>query len=325
MTVSELTLSNFRLFEHKKVAFNPQFTLLTGENGIGKTSILDATAIAISPFLTSLSSERNMSINKEDALIIEQHSLKSQEYPIRIDVEAVIYDKCFSWSKILAGEKNRTILRSSKEIIVLSKLCQERMMQGDRDLFLPLIVYYRADRFSNKNKTVDPETFVKSSRVNGYVDCLKGAGKIDFVLDWFYKRTFKDNQNGRVSSVLSAILEAMEKTFIVLSGCSSASVCFVPNMSEFIVSTIDGFDAQNIETISQLSNGIRTGLFLVADIACRMATLNPNLGEEIFLKTSGIVLIDEMYLFIPSSIQPLFSNLLTTLFPKIQFIGSFNG
>ena len=46
MRIDRIHLSNFKLFEDFELTLNPEFTLLIGENGSGKTSILDALAIA---------------------------------------------------------------------------------------------------------------------------------------------------------------------------------------------------------------------------------------------------------------------------------------
>jgi predicted ATP-binding protein involved in virulence len=70
--------------------------------------------------------------------------------------------------------------------------------------------------------------------------------------------------------------------------------------------------------IDQLSDGYRTTLAMVMDIASRMAEANPK--EDDILGTEGIVLIDEVDLHLhPSWQQRILDNLLNT-FPNIQFI-----
>ena len=48
--------------------------------------------------------------------------------------------------------------------------------------------------------------------------------------------------------------------------------------------------------LNQLSDGYKGMISLVADIAYRMATLNPQLGTEVLSKVDGVVLIDDVYL-----------------------------
>ncbi|MBK7848069.1 MAG: AAA family ATPase [Zoogloea sp.] len=56
MRLSKITLSNFRCFERLELDLHPRLTVLVGENGAGKTAVLDAIAGALSPVLTYLSS-----------------------------------------------------------------------------------------------------------------------------------------------------------------------------------------------------------------------------------------------------------------------------
>lgn len=56
MRLNKLTLSNFRCFERLELDLHPRLTVLVGENGAGKTAVLDAIAGALSPVLTYLSS-----------------------------------------------------------------------------------------------------------------------------------------------------------------------------------------------------------------------------------------------------------------------------
>ena len=50
MRIDKLIISNFRGIEHREIELHPEFTLLLGENGSGKTSILSAAAVALSVF-----------------------------------------------------------------------------------------------------------------------------------------------------------------------------------------------------------------------------------------------------------------------------------
>lgn len=50
--------------------------------------------------------------------------------------------------------------------------------------------------------------------------------------------------------------------------------------------------------LAQLSDGLRNAVAMVADIAFRCVKLNPHLRDEAALKTQGIVLIDEVDMFL---------------------------
>ena len=56
MRIKKITLNNFRCFEHLELNLHPRLTVFVGENGAGKTAVLDGIATALSPVLTHLSS-----------------------------------------------------------------------------------------------------------------------------------------------------------------------------------------------------------------------------------------------------------------------------
>ena len=58
----------------------------------------------------------------------------------------------------------------------------------------------------------------------------------------------------------------------------------------------------------------------MADIAYRMAVLNPQLLENVLTETDGIVLIDEIDLHLHPAWQQRILGDLTFIFPKVQFI-----
>ena len=69
-----------------------------------------------------------------------------------------------------------------------------------------------------------------------------------------------------------------------------------------------------------LSDGVRNMLGLVADLAHRMAQLNPALGDAVIRETPGVVLIDELDLHLHPSWQRRIVEDLKRTFPEVQFI-----
>ena len=69
-----------------------------------------------------------------------------------------------------------------------------------------------------------------------------------------------------------------------------------------------------------LSDGQRTVIGLVADIARRMCVLNPQLGDEVTNETQGVVLIDELDMHLHPRWQRILTSGLKRAFPKVQFI-----
>lgn len=51
MRIDRLEITNFKKFAQQTFALHPQFTLFVGENGAGKTTVLDALAVAAAVWL----------------------------------------------------------------------------------------------------------------------------------------------------------------------------------------------------------------------------------------------------------------------------------
>ena len=89
---------------------------------------------------------------------------------------------------------------------------------------------------------------------------------------------------------------------------------------EIEISYIDSDGKKRIQLFSELSDGFRSALSLTADIAYRMAILNPQYLEDVTKKTEGIVLIDEIDQQLPPRWQRNIISSLMSIFPKVQFI-----
>ena len=71
-----------------------------------------------------------------------------------------------------------------------------------------------------------------------------------------------------------------------------------------------------------LSDGYRNVVGMVADIAYRMATLNPHLLERVIGETPGIVLVDEIDLHLHPNWQRQVVGHLLQAFPQVQFVAT---
>lgn len=66
LSVHRVKIRNFRAIEYASVPFHPQLTVLIGENASGKTSVLDALVVALSPIVEGSIKTRGMSVRPED-------------------------------------------------------------------------------------------------------------------------------------------------------------------------------------------------------------------------------------------------------------------
>src|SRR5207253_9238385 len=96
MRLNKITLNNFRSFECLEVDLHPRLTVLVGNNGAGKTAILDAIAVGLSPVLRHLSSAnqrlKGVGIKDSDFHLVSQESRSGRETWVASNTAQVILE-----------------------------------------------------------------------------------------------------------------------------------------------------------------------------------------------------------------------------------------
>ena len=330
MHIKSIELQNFRCFEDLKVDFHPQCNVLVGKNGAGKSSVLDAVSIALGSYLNAIDGAVGNSIHQDDVhyrMYLNGSVVnREQQFPSVITTEA--YDNGnekntdLCWARSLNSSKGRTTVRTAMEVSDYAKSLQERVRKGDANVTLPVIAYYGTGRLwakkqeRQKFKDKSPE-----SRLKGYQDCLLPTANERMMLDWFAKMTMLKLQEERDIPELSVVEGAMADCYReVFPEVKSVSIRYSVKYGELEIQTISEKDEVEYLPLHLLSDGIRTILNLVADIAYRIAVLNPGLLKEVLKKTSGVVLIDEIDMHLHPAWQKHILNDLCRVFPKVQFI-----
>jgi len=128
--------------------------------------------------------------------------------------------------------------------------------------------------------------------------------------DWIAQETFIELQDGRPILELHAVAAAVH-------ACVKGSSGFRYSVKRGALEIrIDGATMP----LERLSDGQRTLVLLVADIARRAAQLNPHLGENAARDSEGVVLLDEVELHLHPAWQREVLPSLRRAFPKVQFI-----
>ncbi|MGX8852169.1 AAA family ATPase [Amedibacillus sp. YH-ame10] len=324
MKLKKLELHNFRCFEDRMIEFDDNLNVIVGMNGAGKTSILEAAVVAIGTLLYSMDSIANPGIKKTDAhnkyFNMGSGIDVQPQYPIDITASGSISDDVVTWTRSLNGENGKTTIIDAKNMIVISKLYRERIMRGDTSLVLPVVAYYGTGRMWDFHRKKKVDTFKKNNRANGYIDCLDGTANIKLMMNWFKKMAWNDDSKNAHSPEFVAVRGAMEQCFSSITGFDDVSVEFNPETTEIEISYCDHANEVVKIAINQLSDGYKGTISLIADIAYRMAVLNPWLLEDVLKETDGVVLIDEVDLHLHPAWQQRIITDLTTIFPKVQFI-----
>lgn len=327
MKLKELKMRNFRCFENFKIEFHDKVTVIVGANGVGKTTILEAAAIAAGTLLFSFDGIKIRKIDKIDAhnKYYDMGSVidVQPQYPVEVCATGSVGEKeSIPWKRSLNSESGKTTIVDAKDLISISKEYQQRLMDGDKSLILPLITYYGTGRMWDYHREKKNDTFRKNTRTNGYIDCLDGTANVKLMMHWFKKMAKSDTESRNPSLEFSAVRSAMERCFTLMTGIETVKVGVNLDTDEIEVIYRDEKEGVIRLPLNQLSDGYKSTISLIADIAYRMAVLNPQLSRDVLEKTDGVVLLDEVDLHLHPAWQQRIIYDLTHIFPKVQFIVS---
>ena len=324
MLLHEIALKNFRGKQDLKLELGSRLTLLMGENGSGKTTVLDAIAIALSEVLAYLPDQSHERIELRGSDIFQQGGQKFPYVLIRV--------KCINgptWD--LIRERDTTQLTKNKlpkQLEGLRGLHQylDKKLTKSWDMGKttdsPVIAYYGVSRAlinvpnlpSNVPKFFF--TFWKNSKEKTLNSPLNPINRFEYAFEWINKKNREESHLQRKEKNFDAKLPQLEAVRQCIYG-------LLPGTSNFRIETSPRFrflitdHGQDVE-LTQLSDGYKTTQGLAIDLVSRMASANPHLLDP--LPAESIVLIDEVDLHLhPTWQQRVISDLLRT-FPKTQFI-----
>ena len=318
MHLKSITLKNFRCFDELHLELHPHLTVLVADNGGGKTSVLDAIAMGLSPMLRYLSTaDQRLSgrgIADRDLLLRRsgERWVASDYTQILIETtENLMWDVCRSSVK---GKQPTTRVGQDG----LKDYCNEvldNLKLKDREP-LPIFAYYGTRRGWIERKSSESKVNY-TQPTSALVGALESLSDLKEMLKWFYmEETVELRVNkGRLlknfseSPALSVARKAIEA---ILGGHYTD-----PHFNSedlFVVKEKDG--PQELQ-IHQLSQGYQGMFALAMDFARRLVIGN---RQMFYSKASAIMLVDEIDLHLHPAWQQRVLSDLTRTFPNTQFI-----
>jgi predicted ATP-binding protein involved in virulence len=344
MKIDKITLKNYRCFSELSVDFHPNLTVLVANNGHGKTTILDALRVAIWPFLKSFELAQSSTFNDpsngisiSDAKLIKlSNGSMARQLPVEITSTGDIGlgDKR-TWTRSRISEKPRTKTRNDDKtrfIEAYSSQMQDQIRNPNApELDLPMLGYYGTGRLwaqkrlSNdvSSSKRDDSFFVRSF---GYQNCMDPASSYKHFREWFVW-AWKSWENSLVRS--SSTQEEKESTASRIKLVQSAVDLVLKDATGWHTLEYSVEDEESLVLshpsygrikVDQMSDGIRSIVALVGDIAYRSIKLNPQLKSDVLKEIKGVVLIDEVDMHLHPKWQQTVIGSMREAFPNIQFI-----
>jgi len=320
MHLIKLHLKHFRAADDIEVLFNRRLNVFYGVNGAGKSTILDATAIALSWLANRIRSEKasGRSIREIDI----QNGIRSCMISVlgeHADTSFEIHPAKTRKGYAINGSRFAANIRPVIEKIqcCLSSECQCN---------IPLLAYYPVNRV-----VLDIPLRIKTKhvfeRVDAYDGSLTSAANFRTFFEWFRDR--EDTENALLKPILG--LSAKELNTLdrkkyedhQLQAVREAIYTFMPGFSDLTVQRsplrMEVKKDKKILQVDQLSDGEKCLMAMMGDIARRLAIANPK-SQNPLKETEGVILIDEIDLHLhPTWQHEVIPRLLKT-FPKCQFL-----
>jgi len=329
MKLTSLQITNFRGIHSMNLEFHPRMNVLVGFNGAGKSTVLDALAVLLSRFVTLLRSGKNsgrdisegdVSAGREFSALRLQLHHQDQLYGCGV-VKSLLKTKKEKADEI--PRKNAP--EESRSLKDLADAIRTEVEQSGEQCSVPVMIYYQTNRIAlNFPRYVHTDR--DFSLMSVYRDALSCRADYRVLLEWFREReTLEDREFRRL--VLESKGKATKKIVEVykdpaLQTLRKAWEAFMPELSGFTIQP----NPLRLEArkngvpfrIDQLSDGEKSLLALVGDIARRLAIANPTLANP--LEGEGIILVDEIDLHFHPKRQRMIVPKLLEVFPNCQFI-----
>ena len=322
MKLQQATIENYRAIERLEMPLHPRLTVLHGDNGHGKTSVLSAIAVGLAVIPKIADMALGASDTRSYPDFLDSDFRKAGEPKVSLKTTT---GEQWHWRRTRSGQSTGDLQYQHSLEAAIKEIVGQDIAGIWPVLDLPIVAFYDTDRaVGTIRKPARPgRNDNRGGRYTRY-PALDGAlTPTDFraLFDWFYDRENEEIRQQRElrsfdykDPSLDAVRQAIEA---MLPGISRPRAA---NPFRFVVSkTSDSGETETLE-LEQLSGGYRIVLALAADLARRMAQGNPHLDDP--LQSEAIVLIDEVDLHLhPSWQQRVLPDLMRT-FPNAQFIVS---
>ncbi len=319
MRITSLCLKNVRLFGNEQQIINfdnsKNITILLGNNGCGKSTILDTASVLLSPFVGSFPGNSTKNFKESDVHIKSNNTLADY---LQASMTLQNDGHTFTISRPRKGLTNAP-QSEIKEIKSYAESLKKRISDNE-SVNLPILAYYGTGRGQIKA----PERKRGFQKVFAQWDCYNTAleASTDFkrFFAWYdmmedEERREREHQRNfsYTSPILSSVRQAIEN--FVAPKYKNPHIDIHP--LRFVLEECKGQETRELR-LEQFSDGYKIIIAMVADIASRMAEGNPTAENP--LLGSGIILIDEIDLHLHPTWQRSILRKLHEVFPSVQFI-----
>ena len=141
MQLHEIKIRNFKQFEDIRIKFSDQFNLIVGDNGVGKTSVLEAILVALGGFLSGIDGVKSMHFTRDE---IRRKSISYGDASIETEYELpieVVSDLSVDGRSFVFSRQKRKVASARSTIEPRDITHYAASMIKDLDKIMPVISY----------------------------------------------------------------------------------------------------------------------------------------------------------------------------------------
>jgi predicted ATP-binding protein involved in virulence len=340
MHIQKFIIKNFRCFEHLEVNLDPDINIFVGNNGSGKSALLDGIAAAMYPYVRLIQEKVNKEYNyKEESPVLQRDLPAKQEGSKRKNQAdfnllatgfphwTIIYEKPPTDNDneritVDFGYPPSYIKDEFKKLyFAIENQCDT--IKNEPKSELSIIAYYKSNRHLTNIGDLENIPNKSFDRFDALNNAFDATGKFTDLANWFFVREYEELREGKrqgninfelpdlkqVRNAISTIIAPNARVYF--SGATSAKL-----MVEWTMETGEKREL----LLSQLSAGYRNMLALVMDFARRLAQANPEIQNP--LAAEAILMIDELDLHLHPTWQQKIIPDLKKVFPNTQIIAT---
>lgn len=283
--LQNITINSFKLFENINIELSPKVNIFLGKNAFGKTSFLQALALANIP-------DNNTDINNFQGLVKQNYT----------EAEVVIQRKEEQTSSIIINNNGK--ISSNIKI----------------DIHEPVFLAYGTNLFSrytdhNYSKLVNE--LINGSKKWYFTQSIFEETTASFYDPLGVLNTLHETKGEKAKEIKTFMLKVLND---LLPSEFKISLDTKFNKSYYFIDS-----SNNYLKTEQLSEGYKNNILLLTDIILRLISINQEKKSNndilsVFQNTKGIIAIDEFDRHMHPSWQKSYVSDLCKLLPNIQFV-----
>ena len=210
MKINHIEIHNYKGIEQLELTLDPQLNIFIGDNGSGKTALLEALAIAAGSLFIGIKDTPPKGIGPNDVHI---NPAQEQSFPVTIKARGHINNQPVAWQRQRLKPKGNTTTRDAADLSTVGRALDASVRNGEQ-VQLPVIAYFATGRLfieaQSRSKAIEKGKNA-GSRFRGYEQSLDAKSNFKAFLKWFYLKELSGLQKGS-QSLLELVRQAMVGT-----------------------------------------------------------------------------------------------------------------